>query len=83
MLSGKIGLEEHFALELDVSDRLTQMDALGIETLILSLNAPVVQAVFPARAGGRNGALTNCIMELGPTASCSRQCTEVLPVGRP
>ena len=73
MLTGKIGLEEHFALEqtlgdsekfvgaatwvelrrrlLDVSGRLNQMDELGIQTLILSLNAPAVQAVAqPAQA---------------------------------
>jgi gamma-resorcylate decarboxylase len=71
--TGKIGLEEHFALEqtlgdseayvgaatwvelrrrlLDIPHRLAHMDALGIEMLILSLNAPAVQAIVdPAQA---------------------------------
>ena len=74
-MDGKIGLEEHFALEqtlgdsagfvgeetwkdlrtrlLDIqSERLRLMDAHGIETMILSLNSPAVQAVTdPAGAG--------------------------------
>lgn len=73
-MDGKIGLEEHFALEetlgdsagfvgeetwrdlrvrlLDIqSERLRLMDAHGIETMILSLNSPAVQAVTdPAAA---------------------------------
>ena len=71
---GKIGLEEHFALETTLGDsepfvapqtwvelrrrlldfqrhRLAAMDAHGIETMILSLNAPAVQAIAdPVRA---------------------------------
>lgn len=74
-MDGKIGLEEHFALEetlgdsagfvgeetwrdlrvrlLDIqSERLRLMDAHGIETMILSLNSPAIQAVTdPAAAG--------------------------------
>ncbi|WP_428394254.1 amidohydrolase family protein [Lichenicoccus sp.] len=67
-MKGKIGLEEHFALEetlsesldvmpqvvwpelrdrlLDIQEtRLRQMDARGMEMMLLSLNAPTVQAV--------------------------------------
>ena len=73
-MDGKIGLEEHFALEetladskgqmpdsiwpelrerlIDIQDRrLRLMDAYGMEMMLLSLNAPAVQAVAdPARA---------------------------------
>ena len=73
-MDGKIGLEEHFALEetladskgqmpdsiwpelrdrlIDIQDkRLRLMDAHGMEMMLLSLNAPAVQAVAdPARA---------------------------------
>ncbi|VCU67975.1 Amidohydrolase [Pigmentiphaga humi] len=72
MTTGKIALEEHFALDetledsrpfvpekdwpelrsrlLDVQDRrLRLMDEHGIETMILSLNAPAVQAVADHR----------------------------------
>ena len=73
-MDGKIGLEEHFALEetladskgqmpdsiwpelrgrlIDIQDRrLRLMDAHGMELMLLSLNAPAVQAVAdPARA---------------------------------
>src|SRR5665213_2293429 len=73
-MQGKIGLEEHFALETTLGDsepfvaretwselrrrlldiqqlRLATMDAHGIETMILSLNAPAVQAIAdPAQA---------------------------------
>ncbi len=71
-MNGKIGLEEHFAIEdtindsrgfvgaetwtdlrmrlLDVQDkRLAEMDRHGIETMILSLNAPAVQRIDDAR----------------------------------
>lgn len=71
-MQGKIGLEEHFALEDTLGDsqpfvpvdcwpelrgrlldfqerRIREMDAHGIEMMILSLNAPAVQAV-PERA---------------------------------
>jgi predicted TIM-barrel fold metal-dependent hydrolase len=67
-MQGKIGLEEHFALEetlkdsagflpekvwselssrlLDIQDRrLREMDANGMEMMLLSLNAPTVQAI--------------------------------------
>ena len=67
-MNGKIGLEEHFAIDetledsngflapdawtelsarlLDIHDRrLREMDANGMEMMILSLNAPVVQAI--------------------------------------
>lgn len=67
-MKGKIGLEEHFAIEetlmdsagflpekywqelshrlLDIHDtRLRQMDAHGMEMMLLSLNAPTVQAM--------------------------------------
>ena len=67
-MNGKIGLEEHFAIEdtlqdsagfvpgdywrelstrlLDIHDRrLREMDANGMEMMILSLNAPAVQAI--------------------------------------
>ena len=69
---GKIGLEEHFAIEetiedsngflapdvwpelrarlLDIQDiRLRQMDAQGMEMMLLSLNAPAVQALPDSR----------------------------------
>ena len=73
-MDGKIGLEEHFALEetladskgqmpdviwpelrerlLDIQERrLRLMDAHGMELMLLSLNAPAVQAIAePARA---------------------------------
>lgn len=73
-MNGKIGLEEHFALEATLGDsqnfvgpqtwielraglldfqkkRLALMDAHGIERMILSLNAPAVQAILePAKA---------------------------------
>jgi predicted TIM-barrel fold metal-dependent hydrolase len=72
-MDGKIGLEEHFALEdtlgdsesfvgkdtwgdlrsrlLDIQERrLREMDANGIETMILSLNSPAVQAVYETGA---------------------------------
>lgn len=67
-MQGKIGLEEHFAIEetlqdsagfvpgdywkelsarlMDIQDRrLREMDANGMEMMILSLNAPAVQAI--------------------------------------
>lgn len=74
-MQGKIGLEEHFAIEetlmdsvvfvpedhwvelksrlLDIQDRrLRLMDRHGMEMMLLSLNAPAVQAIpDPARAG--------------------------------
>src|SRR5438132_13468844 len=74
MMKGKIGLEEHFAVDDTLSDstasvpadhwpelkdrlldirgnRLRLMDKYGIEMMILSLNAPAVQAIpDPARA---------------------------------
>ncbi len=68
-MNGKIGLEEHFAIEqtlqdssgfladdcwtelsarlMDIHDRrLREMDANGMEMMILSLNAPAVQAIL-------------------------------------
>ena len=65
---GKVGLEEHFAIEETINDsagfvpgeywvelrarlldihenRLRQMDAHGMEMMLLSLNAPTVQAI--------------------------------------
>ena len=84
MLRGKIGLEEHFALEqtlgdsekfvgpatwvdlrrrlLDIPERLAQMDALGIETLILSLNAPAVQAVYEPRKAVEMARIANDVL---------------------
>lgn len=73
-MQGKIGLEEHFAIEETVMDsavflghevwpelkgrlldrndrRLSEMDRHGMELMILSLNAPAVQAIAdPAKA---------------------------------
>lgn len=71
-MQGKIGLEEHFAIEetiedsngflapevwselrarlLDMQDlRLRQMDAHGMEMMLLSLNAPTIQAVWDVK----------------------------------
>jgi len=71
-MQGKIGLEEHFAIEetiedsngflapavwgelrarlLDMQDnRLRQMDAHGMEMMLLSLNAPTVQAIWDVK----------------------------------
>ena len=71
-MKGKIGLEEHFAIESTLDDsrpfvplhlwpeararlldfqqqRIAQMDAWGMEMMLLSLNAPAVQAI-PDRA---------------------------------
>ncbi|MES2188792.1 MAG: amidohydrolase family protein [Pseudomonadota bacterium] len=71
-MQGKIGLEEHFALEetlkdsagffpdkvwaelrgrlLDIQDRrLREMDANGMEMMLLSLNAPAVQGIPDAK----------------------------------
>ncbi len=72
-MQGKIGLEEHFALEETLQDsaifvpadywpelkarltdihvrRLAEMDRHGMEMMILSLNAPAVQAIGSAQA---------------------------------
>jgi 2,3-dihydroxybenzoate decarboxylase len=71
-MQGKIGLEEHFAIEetiedsngflaptvwtelrarlLDMQDlRLRQMDAHGMEMMLLSLNAPTIQAIWDVK----------------------------------
>src|ERR1700750_1787910 len=71
-MQGKVGLEEHFAIEdtindskgflpervwpelrarlLDVHDkRLAEMDKYGMQLMILSLNAPAVQAIPDAQ----------------------------------
>src|SRR5882672_8619133 len=73
-VKGKIGLEEHFAIEDTLSDskgflpddvwpelrgrlidihdrRIAEMDRHGVEMMVLSLNAPAIQAIpDPARA---------------------------------
>jgi 2,3-dihydroxybenzoate decarboxylase len=84
-MDGKIGLEEHFALEetlgdsenfvgkdlwrvlrkqlLDVQElRLREMDENGIEMMILSLNAPAVQAVLDTQAAVDLARRTNDIL---------------------
>ena len=84
-MDGKIGLEEHFALEetlgdsqgfvgeetwrdlrtrlLDIqSKRLGLMDEHGIETMILSLNSPAVQAVTEAAAANELSRRANDIL---------------------
>lgn len=84
-MDGKIGLEEHFALEetlgdsagfvgeetwrdlrvrlLDIqSERLRLMDAHGIETMILSLNSPAVQAVTDPAAASELARRANDIL---------------------
>jgi predicted TIM-barrel fold metal-dependent hydrolase len=70
-ITGKVTLEDHFAIEETLSDsqvfgphvwnelrprlldfsemRLREMDKGGVETMILSLNAPAVQAIADAR----------------------------------
>ena len=71
-MKGKIGLEEHFAIEDTVMDskgffpddiwqevrarvldlhgrRISLMDEFGIEMMILSLNAPAVQAIYDVK----------------------------------
>ena len=71
-MQGKIGLEEHFAIEetiedsngflapvvwtelrarlLDMQDRrLREMDANGMEMMLLSLNAPTIQAIWDVK----------------------------------
>jgi 2,3-dihydroxybenzoate decarboxylase len=68
-MKGKIGLEEHFAIESTLDDsrpfvplhlwpeararlldfqqqRIAQMDAWGMEMMLLSLNAPAVRRVI-------------------------------------
>lgn len=68
-MNGKIGLEEHFAIEETVNDssgfvpddhwpelksrilnsqdrRLREMDANGMDMMVMSLNAPAIQAIF-------------------------------------
>jgi len=73
-VKGKVGLEEHFAIEdtlndskgflpddvwpelrgrlIDIHDRrIAEMDRHGVEMMVLSLNAPAIQAILdPARA---------------------------------
>ena len=83
-MQGKIGLEEHFALEqtlgdserfvgastwvelrrrlLDIPHRLQQMDELGIETLILSLNAPAVQAIVKSSEAIEMARVANSVL---------------------
>lgn len=84
-MNGKIGLEEHFALEetlgdsenfvgkdlwrvlrpqlLDIQElRLREMDENGIEMMILSLNAPAVQAVLDEREAVELARRTNDIL---------------------
>jgi 2,3-dihydroxybenzoate decarboxylase len=71
-MKGKIGLEEHFAIDDTVMDskgffpddiwrevrervldlhgrRIKLMDEFGIETMILSLNAPAIQAIYDVK----------------------------------
>ena len=84
MFAGKIGLEEHFALEqtlgdserfvgadtwkelrrrlLDIPQRIEQMDALGIQRLILSLNAPAVQAVVDTEQAVEMARVANTLL---------------------
>ena len=86
-MNGKIGLEEHFALEETLADskgqmpdsiwpelrdrlidiqerRLRLMDAHGMEMMLLSLNAPAVQAVAdPARAAALAERANDCLAE--------------------
>lgn len=84
-MAGKIGLEEHFALEdtlgdsenfvgkdtwpdlrrrlLDIQElRLKEMDDHGIETMILSLNSPAVQAVLDTQAAVELAKRTNDLL---------------------
>src|SRR5471030_1312255 len=82
MMQGKIGLEEHFAIEATIGDskgfvseatwidlrarlldfqekRLAQMDELGIEKMILSLNAPAVQRIDDSRKAAEVARIAN------------------------
>jgi 2,3-dihydroxybenzoate decarboxylase len=84
-MDGKIGLEEHFALEETLGDsesfvgkdtwrdlrarlldiqkmRLREMDENGIETMILSLNSPAIQAVYNADAALELARRTNDVL---------------------
>jgi 2,3-dihydroxybenzoate decarboxylase len=84
-MDGKIGLEEHFALEETLGDsesfvgkdtwrdlrarlldiqkmRLREMDENGIETMILSLNSPAIQAVYDADAALELARRTNDVL---------------------
>ena len=84
-MDGKIGLEEHFALEDTLGDsekfigadrwpdlrrrlldlqqlRLREMDEHGVETMILSLNSPAVQAVLDAPAAIELAKRTNDLL---------------------
>lgn len=81
-MQGKIGLEEHFAVEETINDsagfvppdhweelrgrlldihekRLRLMDAHGMEMMLLSLNAPTVQAIFDVKSANDIARRTN------------------------
>lgn len=84
-MDGKIGLEEHFAIEdtlgdsenfigadrwsevrqrlLDIQQlRLREMDENGVETMILSLNSPAIQAVLDGNSAAELARRTNDIL---------------------
>ena len=84
-MDGKIGLEEHFALEETLGDsesfvgpdtwrdlrarlldfqkmRLREMDENGIATIILSLNAPAIQAILDSSAAVELARRTNDLL---------------------
>ena len=81
---GKIGLEEHFALEttlgdsesfvsaqtwvelrrrlLDIPHRVALMDDLGIDLLILSLNAPAIQGIADSAKAIETARIANVVL---------------------
>ncbi len=84
-MDGKIGLEEHFAIEDTLGDsenfigsdrwadvrqrlldiqrlRLSEMDKHGVETMILSLNSPAIQAVLDGKSAAELARRTNDIL---------------------
>lgn len=84
-MDGKIGLEEHFALDATLGDsknflssagwtelrsrlldfqaeRLRQMEAHGIERMILSLNAPAVQGIVDPHVAAETARVANEIL---------------------
>jgi 2,3-dihydroxybenzoate decarboxylase len=85
MMQGKIGLEEHFAINETIGDsrgfvdeatwidlrarlldfqekRLAQMDAFGIERMILSLNAPAVQRIDDTKKAAEIARIANDLL---------------------
>lgn len=84
-MTGKIGLEEHFALEATLGDseafiapsgwaelraglldvqrrRVELMDAHGVERMILSLNAPAIQAILDPAEAARTARTANDVL---------------------